>query len=238
MCQGGGFTGCGNQGGNPAYKDVRIECVEAGVAVGESCALTGRTCSVSDSTGTPEGTCTGTAGVSCSTNGCVGSQLHLCSGGTDIGLDCASTGAGQCTGLLQTGAGAAWVACVPSGEGMCAPDASVTCVNGGYATSCPAAVPESLGCSELLQTFDAGNAGCVAGPPPWPFDWRSGCAVSPPQCSSDSCEADDAGDAGLLVGCAKGAAYALDCASVGLGPCRMVATNRGTMTNAACTPPP
>jgi hypothetical protein len=50
---------------------------------------------------------------------------------------------------------------------------------------------------------------------------------------ADSC----ADDGGVVVGCARGASYTVDCSSQGLGPCSMVATAMGAATNAVCGKP-
>jgi hypothetical protein len=220
------FTACASAGGSQYSSTVRIECidVDGGLAVGEDCADHGQTCSSADG----GASCTGSAGLSCANTGCSqGSQLHQCSGGSDMGIDCASNGAGRCGGFPGGDAGNLWVACVASGDAGCAPTQQATCVS-GYATSCPSGVPESVYCPELLQT--TGNA-CVDGTLLPPFDWTSPCVVSPPTCTTDSCDAD-----GGVIGCARGATYPLDCASQGLGPCTMVITDEGTQTHAACTP--
>jgi hypothetical protein len=227
----GDFTSCGNGGGVQANGDVRIECRDAGVpAVGENCAMNGQTCASSGTSGSCAGAA-GTAGVSCTTDECVGTALHQCgSGGVDVGIDCASNGAGQCGGFpISMDAG--WLACVASGDaGSCPPTEAAQCIN-GYATSCPSGVPEQVYCPELLQAPNAAGGACVAGQLSPPFDWTSPCAVQG-GCTADACD-----DGGIVLGCARGSQYPLDCAAQGLGPCTMVATDVGTAMHARCAPP-
>jgi hypothetical protein len=234
MCRSGGvdFTACGNQGGVQANADVRIECLDGGLAVGENCALTGQTCATDGGSGTCAGANAAAGGLSCPAGPeCAGTRIHQCgsNGSVDVGIDCASSGAGRCGGFPGGEAGNDWIACVASGDAGCDPSEQAQCVN-GYATSCPSGVPEAIYCPDLLQLVDAAGGGCVAGSLSPPFDWTSPCVV-PGGCTSDSCDP----DGGLLVGCARGASYTLDCSSQGLGPCMMVSTDVGTAMHAACT---
>jgi len=220
------FTACGSASGLQRNADVRIECldVDGGLAVGENCALGGQTCSSSDG----GASCTGAAGFACQQSACASPRLQQCSGNVDVGIDCASNGAGACGGFPAGGdAGAQWVACLPGGDAGCTPSLQVTCSAAGYATSCPSGVPESVYCPDLLQS---NGSGCVEGTLSPPFDWTSACMV-PGGCTADACDAD-----GGVVGCARGATYPLDCVSQGLGPCKMVSTDLGTAMHAACTP--
>jgi hypothetical protein len=231
-CQWNGtnFTACGNASGLQGNADVRIECidVDGGLAVGENCALTGQTCSYADG----GASCTGAAGFACpqGVSACASPQLQQCSGNVDVGIDCASNGAGACGGF-PTAVDAGWVACVPGGDtggdSGCTPSLQASCTPSGYATSCPSGVPESVYCPDLLQT---NGSVCVEGPLSPTFDWTSACMV-PGGCTSDSCDA----DGGVVVGCARGASYPLDCASQLLGPCQMVITDVGAAMHAACT---
>jgi hypothetical protein len=220
------FTACGNAAGLQGNADVRIECldVDGGLAVGENCALTGQTCRSADG----GASCTGAAGFACTQSECASPQLQQCSGNVDVGIDCASNGAGGCGGF-PTAADAGWVACLPNGyagaDAGCTPTLQVTCTN-GYASSCPSGVPEAVYCPDLLQT---NGSPCVEGTLTPPYDWTSGCVV-PGGCTADACDAD-----GGVVGCARGATYPLDCASQGLGPCQIVSTDVGTAMHAACT---
>jgi hypothetical protein len=232
-CGGTDFVACGSDhGGVSANADVRIECVDGGMVVGENCALTGQTCA---SDGGYNGICAGAAGaagLSCPASPeCIGAHLHECgSDGGDVGIDCASNGAGQCQGF-PSDVDASWIACVASGDAGCEPSDQATCVN-GYAVSCPSGVPEQLYCPELLQLQDAGgNSGCVPGTLSPQFDWTSPCIVQ------GGCTADSCATGGVVLGCTRGTQYALDCSALGLGACEMVATDVGTAMHAACTPP-
>jgi hypothetical protein len=88
-------------------------------------------------------------------------------------------------------------------------------------------VAERLDCQALLGAPDA----CVAGALSPPFDWTSPCQVTPATCAAESCSGT------VLTACARGASLSVDCASQGLGPCRLVSTDTGTQQHAACTAP-
>jgi hypothetical protein len=233
----GDYTACGTLAdGATSNFDVRIECVDAGGspgnAHGENCALWGQTCAHDGAVGT----CAGERGLDC-TRGCFGpkaTELRWCVDGGDLGIDCESNGAQGCGLFPDASADAGpdaisqWVACAAESDaGQCAPDASAACAN-GIASSCPSGALEEIDCARILSS----DAGCRSGLLEPPFDWTSACAVSPPQCTADSCT-----DAGL-IGCARGAAFTLDCAAVHLGPCRQLSTDTRTSEHAACTAPP
>jgi hypothetical protein len=227
QCQGGPVVTCASQGGVNA--DTRAECLaDGGGPYGENCALWGQTCG-GDLGGV--GTCAGSegeAGIACATQGCSGTSLHWCGDGLDVGIDCADNGAQAC-GVFPSVTDAGWAACLPSGDaGTCSPTGSVQCTS-GLATSCPAGIPESLNCRTLLNDVNA----CTPGELSPPFDWTSPCAVA-----TDASPCTDSCNGSTLTGCTRGAAFSVDCKSVGsLGACRMVATNEGNALNAACTPP-
>jgi hypothetical protein len=165
------------------------------------------------------------AGCPCQASGCFRTTLRWCDGG-DVGIDCASNGAGHCNGYPSPN-NAKWVACeADSDGGTCTPDPTARCAN-GRAQSCPSGVVETIDCQELLGTSGA----CVDGPLDPPFDWTSPCAMVPSACTTDSCAN------GSAIGCARGAAFAVDCASENLGACRMVSGDAGAEQHAACTPP-
>jgi hypothetical protein len=227
-CQGAGnVTACAAPAGaSPGNAGVRVACdpARAGAAPpAENCALWGQTCAATAG----RASCSGdVAGFSCQASECFGSQLRWCDGG-DFGIDCASNGAGQCSGFPTTNH-AQWVACVAEGDaGTCTADPTAHCTN-GRAQSCPSGVVETIDCQALLGTSGA----CADGPLDPAFDWTSPCAVNPPSCTSDSCGSD-----GSAVGCARGATFSVDCASEHLGACRMVSTDLGTEQHAACSPP-
>jgi len=236
QCQSvGGYTACASSKNG----DVRIECEDGGAmpyskAHGENCALWGQTCASQSGAG---GTCSGQSasdsGPSCpNTQGCYGSAtgLHWCSDGLDLGIDCASNGAQRCDGFPFP-ADASWVACVAESDAgaaaQCPADASATCTAAGLAVSCPGGVLERLDCRTLLGSASA----CASGNLAPPFDWTSPCGLSPPQCGGDSC------DGGTVFGCERGATFSTDCVQHKLGRCRMVSTDMGAQSHAACTAP-
>jgi hypothetical protein len=229
----GNYTACGTEADGAAVNtDVRVECVDGGVppypnAHGENCAFWGQTCA---SDGVIE-RCAGAGGLGCgSGRGCSGTprnELLWCVDGGDVGIDCANRGTKPgCNAYFPNGSDAGWVACMAESDaGSCPPDASAACSN-GIALSCPSGVLEKIDCASLLQSV----AGCTPGALAPPFDWTSPCGVVPEHCT-ESCT-----DAGL-TGCARGAAFALDCAAEGLGPCGEVSTDKGSAVHAACAPP-
>jgi hypothetical protein len=183
----------------------------------------------------------GEAAIGCNVQGCDGTLLHACDdAGYDVGIDCASNGAQRCGGFPGA-MNAAWVACVPESDaGTCAPDASASCTD-GIATSCPAGVPETINCQTLLQNVQACNPGALSPP----FDWTSPCFVAAGDggavdeggaggaapCAPDSC------DGTTLHACYRGASFSVDCAPLGFTSCKLVPTDLGAFSNAACAGP-
>jgi hypothetical protein len=97
-------------------------------------------------------------------------------------------------------------ACVPSQGAACSPTRRIEC-DGDVAVACAAGVEERVRCRE----------GCS---PTTGWQASDACALA---CAGDACEG------GVLSSCGR----RLDCASVGLGPCRMVSTADGE--RAACS---
>jgi hypothetical protein len=228
----GGLEGCGTAATHTACgtavsnADLRFECSDGGLRDnphGENCALWGQTCAASGGAAQ----CVGNGGSSCGTSkGCAGSprtELRWCDGG-DLGIDCASNGGQFCVGFAD--AGAPWVACVAESDaGSCTPDPSAVCAN-GTAFSCPSGVVETIDCAGILLS----DAGCEGGALAPPFDWTSPCAIGGSNCAETCADAS-------MTGCARGAAFAVDCRAQELGPCRRVRTDLGTAEHVACTPP-
>jgi hypothetical protein len=222
-------TVCGTvTGAVNSNTDVRFECTDGGPshpnAYGENCALWGQTCASNGR----DAICAGMAGLSCgNTKACVGrprTELQWCVDGSDLGIDCASNGEQFCNGVAD--AAPSWLACaVQSDAGACTPDPSATCAN-GVAFSCPTGSIERIDCASLLQS----DAGCEAGALAPPFDWTSPCVIQPSGCA-ESCLGT------VLTGCARGAAFPVDCATEGLGACRTVRTDTGSAEHVACAPP-
>jgi hypothetical protein len=236
---GGEYTACTG--------DLRVHCVDGGVkpyakAAGtENCALWGKTCA----NGMDESACTGSPkGLSCHETDpkeCTGTSLHWCQAvdagkpdgaGIDLGIDCASNGAGECGGF-PTPSAARWVACTPNGgdggPDECTPDPSATCQN-GRATSCPSGARETIDCATLLGA-DSSEHACIEGALTPPFDWTSPCAIAPSQCDVDSC------DNMVVRSCERGATFSVNCAQQGLGACRLQAVDSRSGPRAACSPP-
>jgi hypothetical protein len=221
-------TVCGNGRGPTADNlDVRILCRPTSPPPyhGENCALWGQTCTQQGNSAQCSG---GDVEAGCAT-GCYGStNIHSCPSpdGGDIGIDCTSFGTQTCSGYPSP-RDAAWVACVAETDGAsaaCTPDAGASCAD-GIAVSCPSGVLESLDCARLLGVAGACDAGWLNPE----FDWTGPCSVSPPHCTSDSC------DGGSLTGCERGAPYTVSCTQEGLGPCELMTPEPGSPLRAVCT---
>jgi len=224
LCAGAtGSTGCVSAGTG----SVRVACSDGGALI-ENCALWGETCGAETS---PAACGPGPGGgLTCGEGGapgsCVGGtgRIYWCGAAGEVGIDCTATGAGQCNGYPSR-TDAAWVACVPEADAACPAGLSVSCAN-GVATSCPTGKTETIDCARLLGTIDS----CSDADLSPPFDWTSPCS------GGDTCQ--DSCDAGALAGCARGAQFRTDCASLGLGNCRMVNTDVDDAgPRAACSPP-
>jgi hypothetical protein len=221
----GDYLACPIDGGT-----LRVECdgVDAAPRV-EDCALWGQTCTSNG----PSAACgPGEAPIDCldAGGGCLGSQrttVRWCEGdGGQIGVDCASNGEQAC-GVFPEDGGARWAACIPVRDAgaVCAATLAAQCTN-GVAHLCPTGTPESVDCAALLDAPDA----CVARSLDPPYDWTSACSLGAP-CPPDTCAG------AMLNGCARGAAFSVDCSAVGLGPCTTFTTDNAAVTRAACTPP-
>ncbi|MGH7436669.1 MAG: hypothetical protein ACRENE_13430 [Polyangiaceae bacterium] len=229
---GGSYTSCVPlRDAGASTGDVRVECDDGGAssAHGENCALWGLTCSLSDA---PARTavCAPSARQGCSANDCAGSRIDWCRAGANVGIDCAGWGRQAC-GVFPSAGHPGWAACLPEGDpgAACAPTLDAGCSQ-GVALSCPTGTPERLDCAALLGSRAA--ASCQPGELDPPFDWAGACRIEPPACAGDAC------DGGVAIGCARGAAFSVDCVSAGLGACVMRSTDLGTNRRAACTPPP
>jgi hypothetical protein len=238
-CGGIGGAVCDDEGkANGAASAVRIECTDAG-ALSEDCALWGEVCSQAGGPATcggpPAEVCEGGAPLACDSK-----QIFCEADLQTLALDCTGNGAQGCAAFPPQAA-MQWVACVPqsvgdsTGGASCPPESAATC-NAGVASSCLAGVPEQIDCARLLGEPDAASA-CQSGTLSRPFDWTSPCAQSPAQCSADTCGDGGSLPASALLGCVRGAPFPLDCSAQGLGPCREVATETGSVARPACTPP-
>lgn len=218
--------------GAGAGADTVVRCAGAGASPTlEPCALSGKTCVESAGDARCGGTgagldCAGTPPTTAYCPAPALTELHSCDvDGGDFFIDCASNGAGSCGGF-PTAASASWEACVAQGSGPpCTPSLEVTCA-AGVASWCPSGVRETIDCGALLDT----PAACQAGTISPPFDWSTPCTTAAP-CPADACTSDG------LLSCTRGAALETSCASLGLGPCRLVAVGDAGAPRAACAPP-
>lgn len=233
-CSAPDTTECGLADGGAGAGALRIECSASAPMVvgGENCALWGETClaqagSASCGVAAPGFVCDGVTVM----DECTGTQVSWCgSTGQELGIDCADNGAGLCRGFSANQT-MAWYSCVPDSDAgspeVCAPSLEVTCDN-GVALSCPTGVTETIDCGALLGD----PAACNVSPLYPPFDWTSPCVLRPSQCDADTC------DGSVLTGCARGAAFSVDCTEENLGACEMVSTDLQTQQHSACVPPP
>lgn len=210
----GSSSACGTLGPNAA---VLLKCAgPAGRAAGvEPCVMLGQTCAAEDLS-TAE--CSGTRGFLCSDAGCTGSAAVDCvDKGTkerDQGIDCANYGAGSCVpgdgGVFCKGGNRATTSC--------AADAPPTC-DGTTATSCVDGKELRIECDRVGLPCDV--------TPPFPSHDPTAACRGGGACTGtkDTCDGDK------LQSCGRGAAFEINCASVGLGTCKL-AGDRG-----ACTAP-
>ncbi|HEY2517198.1 MAG TPA: hypothetical protein VGI39_40275 [Polyangiaceae bacterium] len=181
------------------------------------CAASGQTC-VSSGAGA---SCAGSAAACASAMGtfCDGTHLHDCqaggdsSGPTDVGVDCASFGAGSC----------ASGACLAAGDAGCAASSLVTC-EGDVAVGCPSGIAERIDCAQVL----GGTASCDPNAPGRAWDVARACSAG--ACPADSC-------GGGLKSCARGVPVGVDCAAMGLGACTLVTVAGDATPHAACSAP-
>lgn len=217
------FTAC-----NGGTSSTRVDCQGSGKsAVGESCLASSRSC-VPKKNG-KAAICAGSEGVTCAKTGCNGTALDSCvdAGGGDffdVGLDCASYGAGKCE-EMDAGADAAPIGpgCVPVDAGACPPEPGVRC-SGSKAESCATGFNAVVDCSALGD-----DVGCSTSTGAAAWDLTAACQASSPKCSADVC-AD-----GHLQACVRGSIVDVDCAGLGLGACTTITTSDGP--RASCAAP-
>jgi hypothetical protein len=217
----GSTFACGTMGN----EGVRLECAgPAGRAHGiEPCAMVNRGCALLDRDAGTGGRCLGVQGFDCSTDlgTCKGTSALDCKpSGTlfvDQGIDCAGLGAGKC---VQGDAGAS---CAPlaTAAAACTKDGRPSC-DGKSATMCVGGQEVRIDCTQLGLLCDAADASTV--------DPSAACMTTGTGSCTDS---DVCPTPNKLRSCGRGAAYEVDCASVGLGKCVIDSAGHG-----ACSPPP
>ena len=222
------LAGCGTS----TNATTLVECV-ASVPTPRSiepCGLLGRTCSaaLTDGNSTCEGgltsrcdtlkqpACSGTSAVSCETPAAGNGPAS----GVDVGLDCASMGAGGCVGTANG------PACLPTANlPACAGDRALRC-EGKVARGCVSGRAYELDCSAFgLDCVAPANAQRGG------WDIASWCRNPLAECDDSAAERDTCSTAGLLVTCVRGAKKQITCGELGLGPCKVpVAGASGTCT--------
>jgi hypothetical protein len=185
----------------------------------ESCAAGGQSCTLAD-----PAACAGPSGVcTAKTTACTGGRLTDCDrdGAVDLGVDCTSFGDQRCAPDAA--------ACLPLQQDAapCGVDATLRCGPTGIATSCPAGRSESVDCHALLG--DAGGCNPDGG------DGRAWDVTR--GCTAGACTVEDYCDGATVRSCARGVTFAVDCTSVGLGPCLREKTPKEAMLKARCAAP-
>lgn len=208
----GTFTAC-------ADDETVVECGSSvSTVASQSCALEGRTCARVDD---GKAICAGKEGTTCTGSArCSETFAILCKTGsihTDVGVDCAAFGSGQCA---RDDAGAA---CRPSDDAAsCTGSSKITCDDAGTAHSCVDGKSVIIRCGEL----------------------RSGCSeLAPPLNPLGACVTEDAGppcgtgadtcDQNVLRSCAQGNLFEVDCQKVGLDGCGKPTTGASS-SSATC----
>lgn len=215
--KGGTVVGCGTA--NPT---TRVACKEGqltSVAV-DTCLATGRTCAAPFANA--GGVCAGRQSDRCgglSAPACVDTSAVDCQAvqgaekPVDLGVDCATTGAGTCANTL------AGPACLPAADagGAACSEAPPTC-DGKIVRACVGNVPLAIDCGKL-------GLDCVALDTPRPYDLSAYCRKP----SNDCVEPDRDVCAGTsVVSCRRGEVITIDCVSSGYGPCQSTRTENAT----------
>ncbi len=220
---GGVYAACGN--GINASTLVACGDSDTPVAV-EPCVLSGRTCSTVDAV-TNRGACTGASGARCNAGAkatCEGTSAVACerigsAPAFDVGIDCATLGAGRCLD------GAEGPACVPGDTASaCTSERPLAC-QGDVVTGCVDGRTLTLDCKAL-------GLACVP-PPTARGAWETGAFCQRKPDAGGACDplTPDTCSGTRLVSCLRGGEVTLDCASVGLDPCKA-----GAGATSACTP--
>jgi len=220
--------------------DVAVECGIAGNTTNppqgvEPCLLEGRSCF---RTGASTSVCSGSGKYNqnnCpAALRCESTYAMRCAASTDVGINCAFFGGGAC---VADDAGL--VACAPSenAAGCTSTTGAVeaTCDDAGVASRCVRGKRAEARCGSI-------GLNCI---PPTDrartldlFEMCStpsgaGAAFCTPL--EDGCKAVDGGSAPGIESCGNNTRFALDCAAVGLGPCREGVAPKPPF--ASCTPP-
>lgn len=204
--------GCGATDDTTA---ILFECLKVnGTAAPESCLAQGRACD--------KGSCVPPeAFAPCVASECVGSLLHDCEDGVDMGYDCQYFGSGACA-VKENAA-----ACLPADAGAkCAVTTKAMCDGDGAAIGCTTGRVEAVDCETLT-----GPTTCHSGTPipSWNLagacEREGGCV---PGCDGD-----------ILKGCGHGAEFTTKCSEQKLGSCTTVPVvpTIENPTGYACVPP-
>lgn len=215
----GSFTACDEDGGaNVVECGIGGEVSNPPQAV-EPCVLEGRRCQrVSSGSAVCAGL--GVFGPQCNAEAarCEGTNAMRCVASYDNGLNCAGYGAKKC---VADDAGLAACAPLETAAASCTNatgQLGATCDDGGVATRCVAGKRAELRCGSV-------GIGCTV---PMPedkaatLDLLQMCKTSsgPSLCTNEEvCGALDGGVTGIQS-CANTTLFTLDCAKVGLGPCK------------------
>lgn len=215
----GSSTACGTLAANAT---ARLKCAgPAGRAVGvEPCIMLGRRCAAESGS---VATCSGPLGFdTCTVTQCAGTKAVDCNPAgartLDRGVDCAGYGGGDCvTGDAgpSCSAGSSTFACTGENGPAC---------DGNVVASCASGKGIRIDCNRL-------GLPCDVSTPVAAYDPAAACVRR----SAGACvDGDKCVTATQLQSCARGALYEVNCASVGLGNCKVDATTG----LGACARPP
>lgn len=212
----GASTNCGAVGAN---QRVRVKCSgPAGRPVGvDPCVMRGQTCAAE--TGSIA-ECSGTQGYDCATTACAGGGAVDCNlSGIhtfDKGVDCRGIGGGACT---MSDAGPACLA--GKGTPSCDGEPAPVCV-GSIATSCVEG-------EQIRVSCDAIGLPCDVSEPVAPYDLGAAC-VDRAAGACSTTDTDTCTGLTTLESCGRGAPFSVDCATLGLGKCKLDAAGFGSCT--------
>jgi hypothetical protein len=185
----------------------------------EPCVLEGRSCATVDQ---GLALCVGKHGLGCNDPPtCDGTHAVDCrptSGvDTDLGLDCATLGAGRC---VSDDAGAA---CAPIEDaGTCEESSLIRCDDAGAAHRCVAGKAVTVDCNAIAQP-------CLDTAPS-ALDPTTACRNED---AGTKCNGPDECSGDILRSCAQGKIFEVSCSSLGLGACQKPPPGRGPF--ATCT---
>jgi hypothetical protein len=213
----GSFTACPSTKGAAA----RVKCASPGGGRPEGiepCIMRGQTCVKDNGSAAHCGGSLGTA--QCTKSRCSSTFAVGCDDPShplvDVGVDCSASGAGRCE---SSDAGPV---CAPGDRAASCVAEKVAVCEGSAVSACVSGKELRIDCGPLGLPCDV-DAGSGT------FDLAGACSN---QSDAGACVGADRCAGARLEACGRGATYAVDCASVGLGSCAI-----GPSGHAACARP-